>query len=96
MSLADWNFHRGFASALGFQNLCPMPRAQTQILPRNISPSSIIGLPDYPIEDITLRNIEIVYPGAGNAYYAQVELTPADLDSIPEMRKSYPEFSQFK
>ncbi len=65
-------------------------------LPRNISPSSIIGLPDYPIENITLRNVEIVYPGAGNEYYANVGLTPADLDSIPEMRKSYPEFSQFK
>ncbi len=65
-------------------------------LPRNISPASIIGQPDLPIENITLRNIEIVYPGGGNSYYAKVGLTPAELDSIPEMRKSYPEFSQFK
>ncbi len=65
-------------------------------LPRNISPASIVGLPEYKIQDVTLRNIEIVYPGAGNPYYAKRGLTPAELDSIPEMRTAYPEFSQFK
>lgn len=65
-------------------------------LPRNISPASIIGLPEYKIQDVTLKNIEIVYPGAGNPYYAKRGLTPAELDSIPEMRTAYPEFSQFK
>ncbi|MEL7587988.1 MAG: glycosyl hydrolase family 28 protein [Prolixibacteraceae bacterium] len=65
-------------------------------LPRNISPASIIGLPDYKIQDVTLKNIEIIYPGAGNPYYARRGLTPAELDSIPEMRTAYPEFSQFK
>lgn len=65
-------------------------------LPRNISPAGIIGLPEYKIQDVTLKNIEIVYPGAGNPYYAKRGLTPAELDSIPEMRTAYPEFSQFK
>jgi polygalacturonase len=65
-------------------------------LPRNISPASIIGLPDYKIQNVTLKNIEIVYPGAGNPLYAKRGLTPAELDSIPEMRTAYPEFSQFK
>lgn len=65
-------------------------------LPRNISPASIVGLPEYKIQDVTLKNIEIVYPGAGNPYYAKRGLTPAELDSIPEMRTAYPEFSQFK
>lgn len=65
-------------------------------LPRNVSPASIVGLPEYKIRDITLKNIEIVYPGAGNPYYAKRGLTPAELDSIPEMRAKYPEFSQFK
>jgi hypothetical protein len=65
-------------------------------LPRNISPAGIVGLADIPIENVRLENIEIVYPGAGNPYYAYRGLTSADLDSIPEMRKSYPEFSQFK
>ena len=65
-------------------------------LPRNISPASIIGLSDYKIKDVTFQNIEIVSPGGGNPYYAYRGLTPVDLDSIPEMRTSYPEFSQFK
>ena len=65
-------------------------------LPRNISPASIVGLPDYKIQNVTLKNIEIVYPGAGNPLYAKRGLTPAELDSIPEMRTAYPEFSQFK
>jgi polygalacturonase len=65
-------------------------------LPRNISPASIVGLPDYKIQNVKLKNIEIVYPGAGNPLYAKRGLTSADLDSIPEMRTAYPEFSQFK
>jgi len=65
-------------------------------LPRNISPASIIGLPEYKIKNVKLKNIEIVYPGAGNPLYAKRGLAPADLDSIPEMRTAYPEFSQFK
>jgi len=65
-------------------------------LPRNISPASIVGLPEYKIRNVKLKNIEIVYPGAGNPLYARRGLTPAELDSIPEMRTAYPEFSQFK
>ena len=65
-------------------------------LPRNISPASIVGLPQYKIQNVKLKNIEIVYPGAGNPLYAKRGLTPAELDSIPEMPAAYPEFSQFK
>lgn len=65
-------------------------------LPRNISPCSIVGVPGYKIENVTLQNIEIVYPGGGNAHYAYRGTSPAELDAIPEMEKSYPEFSQFK
>ncbi|NWJ52846.1 MAG: glycoside hydrolase [Bacteroidetes bacterium] len=65
-------------------------------LPRNISPASIIGLPGYKIQNVKLKNIEIVYPGAGNPLYAKRGLTNAELDSIPEMATAYPEFSQFK
>ncbi len=65
--------------------------------PRNISPASIVGLEDgNDITNVTLQNIEIVYPGGGNANYAYRGLSAADLDSIPEMRKAYPEFSQFR
>ena len=65
-------------------------------LPRNISPASIVGLPGYKIQNVTLQNIEIVSPGGGNPYYAYRGHTPAELDSIPEMASAYPEFSQFK
>ena len=65
-------------------------------LPRNISPSGIVGIPDLPIENITLKNIEIVYPGGGNKLYAYRGTSPEELDSIPEMIDTYPEFSQFK
>lgn len=65
-------------------------------LPRNISPASIVGLPGQNISNVTLRNVEIVYPGGSNPNYAFAGIKPADLDSIPEMASSYPEFSQFK
>ncbi len=63
-------------------------------LPRNISPSSIVGMPDAYIENITLRNIEIHYPGGGNPHYAKVGLD--ELDKVPELGPNYPEFSMFK
>ncbi len=65
-------------------------------LPRNISPSSIVGIPGYPVTGITLRNIKILYPGGSNPHYAYRGIASADLDSIPVMLTAYPEFSQFK
>ncbi len=65
-------------------------------LPRNISPAAIVGLPGQEITGVTLRNIRIVCPGGSNPHYAYRGIKPADLDSIPEMEKAYPEFSQFK
>lgn len=65
-------------------------------LPRNISPASIVGLPDYKIQNVLLENIEIVYPGGSDELYARRGLTSAELDAIPEMPEAYPEFSQFK
>ena len=64
--------------------------------PRNISPAVIFGLPDHKIEDVVLKNIEIVYPGAGNPLYAYRGTSQTELDSIPDMRERYPEFSQWK
>lgn len=63
-------------------------------LPRNVSPSSIVGMPDAMIEDITLKNIEIKYPGGGNPSYAKVGLD--ELEKVPELAANYPEFSMFK
>jgi len=61
-------------------------------LPRNISPCGIIGLKDSKIKNVTLENIEIVFPGGGDPHYAHVGLD--ELDKVPEMPKAYPEFSQ--
>jgi polygalacturonase len=63
-------------------------------MPRNISPSSIVGLPDAIIENVSLKNIEINYPGGGNPSFAKVGLD--ELDKVPEMAASYPEFSMFR
>jgi len=63
-------------------------------LPRNISPASIAGMPDVPVENVTLKNIEIRYPGGGNSNYAKVGLD--ELDKVPELPANYPEFSMFK
>lgn len=63
-------------------------------LPRNISPSSIVGMPDAMIENVILKNIEIRYPGGGNPSYAKVGLD--ELDKVPELGANYPEFSMFK
>jgi pectate lyase len=51
-------------------------------------------MPDVAIENVTLRNIEIRYPGGGDPNYARVGLN--ELDKVPEMAASYPEFSMFK
>ncbi|HOI79213.1 MAG TPA: glycosyl hydrolase family 28 protein [Petrimonas sp.] len=65
-------------------------------LPRNVSPAVIYGIPGVDINNVTLRNIEIVYPGGSNPNYAYRGTKPADLDSIPELIDSYPEFSNWK
>ncbi|MEE4213616.1 MAG: glycosyl hydrolase family 28 protein [Bacteroidales bacterium] len=62
--------------------------------PRNISPSSIVGMPDVPIKNVKLKNIEIVMPGGGDPFYARVGLD--ELDKVPELADKYPEFSMFK
>ncbi len=66
----------------------------TEDNPRNISPSSIIGLKDNLITNVTVENVEIVYPGGGDPNYAKVGTD--ELDKVPEMPKAYPEFSQHK
>ena len=66
----------------------------TEDNPRNISPSGIIGLADNKITNVTIENVEIVYPGGGNPFYAKVGLN--ELNKVPEMPKAYPEFSQHK
>ena len=63
-------------------------------MPRNISPASIAGMQDAFIENVSLKNIEINYPGGGNAAFARVGLD--ELEKVPELATSYPEFSMFR
>lgn len=62
-------------------------------MPRNVSPSSIVGMPDALITNVTLRNVEIIQPGGGAAMIAHVPLT--ELDRVPEKPTAYPDFSMF-
>ncbi len=59
----------------------------------NTFPSSITGIPGYPVENVVLENIEIIYPGKGNDGLANMPLSR--LKDVPEKIKAYPEFSMF-
>lgn len=59
----------------------------------NVFPSSITGIPGYPVKDVILENIEITYPGRGNPAFANLPLSR--LHTVPEQINSYPEFSMF-
>ena len=59
----------------------------------NIFPSSITGIPGHPIQNVTLENITIRYPGRGNAAYAH--MPTYRIADIPEKITAYPEFSMF-
>lgn len=59
----------------------------------NVFPASITGIPGHPVENVSLENIEIMYPGRGNKGLAYLPITR--LDQVPEKAGAYPEFSMF-
>jgi hypothetical protein len=59
----------------------------------NTFPSSITGIPGQSVENVTLQNIEIRYPGRGNQGLANMPISR--LDQVPEREATYPEFSMF-
>ena len=59
----------------------------------NTFPSSITGIPGHPVENLTLENIEIIYPGRGNNGLANMPVSR--LTEVPEREALYPEFSMF-
>jgi hypothetical protein len=59
----------------------------------NVFPASITGVPGFPVENVTLENIEITYPGRGNRAYAHMPISR--LKEVPEQANKYPEFSMF-
>lgn len=77
-----------------------MPRRPSQyhiyghpFLPYNLIPSSIVGLPGYPVENVLLENIEITYGGKADKSIAFI--APDAVTKIPENRDRYPEFSMW-
>jgi polygalacturonase len=63
-------------------------------MPRNISPPIVIaGLPSSFIKNVSFTNIEIKHPGGGNPQFAKILLD--ELDKVPEIPASYPDFSKF-
>ncbi|SIN71129.1 glycoside hydrolase family 28 protein [Chitinophaga niabensis] len=65
----------------------------TEDMPRNISPSSIVGMPDALINNVSFKNVTISYPGGANPFFAKVALDT--LDRINNKATAYPEFSMF-
>ncbi|MGI4019992.1 MAG: glycoside hydrolase family 28 protein [Janthinobacterium lividum] len=61
--------------------------------PHNIFPSSIVGLPGFDVQDVTLENIEISY--AGSLVKNVPIYTEKTIETVPENSNSYPEFSMF-
>ncbi|WP_420399227.1 glycoside hydrolase family 28 protein [Flagellimonas sp.] len=59
----------------------------------NPFPSSITGIPGHKVEDVTIENVEINYPGRASKGMAYVPI--GRLDQVPEQIKKYPEFSMF-
>ena len=64
--------------------------------PRNISPAVISGTPGMRIQNVTIQNAEIVFPGQTDTAYAYRGTTPDQLAAIPEWERRYPEFSMWK
>ena len=65
-------------------------------LPRNVSPSSIVGTPGHRIQNVLLENIVFTYPGHADTAYAYRGCSPEELATIPEWERRYPEFSMWK
>ena len=60
----------------------------------NPFPASISGIPGHDVENVTLENIEIVYPGRASKGMAYISLSR--LADVPENVDGYPEFSMFE
>ena len=59
----------------------------------NVHPAPICGIPDNPIENIYLENINITYPGRATKGMAYVPLWRKS--DVPEQIDKYPEFTMF-
>lgn len=73
-------------------NKAPDDKASIEYL-HHVFPASISGLPDHPVKNIKLENIELSYEGRNDA---SIPYFPIDsLHLITEAVTAYPEFSMF-
>ncbi len=61
--------------------------------PHNVYPSSIVGLPGYPVENVVLDKVEIIYEGGASKETAYFPVE--SLANVPGQVAEYPEFSMF-
>jgi len=66
----------------------------------SVFPACIVGLPGHRIQNVTLENIRVAYPGGGTMPLASARVTDSSAFSdarktIPENPSDYPEFSMF-
>ncbi|MDE3237202.1 MAG: glycoside hydrolase family 28 protein [Bacteroidota bacterium] len=61
--------------------------------PHNVFPAGICGIPGHPVENVTLKNIEVVYEGGGDSTVNYMSLNA--VNTITEAAGDYPEFSMF-
>jgi len=63
------------------------------LIPHNVFPSSVTGIPGHSVENVVLQNITIIYDGGGDKSLADFPLD--SFNKIPESITDYPEFSMF-
>jgi polygalacturonase len=63
------------------------------MVPHNVFPSSVTGIPGSRVEGVTLENITINYAGGAKKKVAHFGID--SLEKVPERIPSYPEFSMF-
>lgn len=87
---------RNFTAEIAFERPDYAYEIRGPALPffHNTFPSSITGIPGYPVQNVVLENIEIKYPGKGNDGLAHMPLSR--LQDVPEKIADYPEFSMFR
>ncbi|MGI4804913.1 MAG: glycoside hydrolase family 28 protein [Janthinobacterium lividum] len=71
----------------------PMEGPPPKVPPHNLVPASITGLPNHPVQDVTLEDIEIVYGGSSDKKVAFVGME--SLEKVTENEAGYPEFTMF-
>jgi polygalacturonase len=59
----------------------------------NVFPASITGIPNHPVQEVVLENIEIIYEGGGIKETAFFDWQK--MDEVAENEAGYPEFSMF-